>query len=175
MTSNPNFTTPDVVLTLITTAANNLETAYNAAQGGGKPQTAAMHAAEKVLDDLMRKQELYVQRIATGNEAMILSSGFHTSAQKIPTLLPEFTVKNGEHTGEIILKHKAVKGAKAWAWQLCPDPLAGETQWIYAGFSTQTTYTVKGLTPKVEYWFRAVYISKDGLSKWCNPVSKIAQ
>ncbi|MBI5217421.1 MAG: hypothetical protein HY958_00630 [Bacteroidia bacterium] len=183
MTGNANFPTPDVPLAQITTAANNLETAYNAAQGGGKQLTAAMHAAEKVMDDLLRKQALYVERITNGNEAMILGSGFHTSKQPAPAHHPEFTVETGKkaldsfidstHEATMVLKRKAVKGAKAWVWQLCTDPLA-EDKWIYTGFSTQTAFTVENLTPGIKYWFRSASISKEGLSQWCDPIAKIA-
>ncbi|MBI5217346.1 MAG: hypothetical protein HY958_00250 [Bacteroidia bacterium] len=183
MTGNSNFPTPDVPLAQITTAANNLETAYNAAQGGGTQLTAAMHAAEKVLDDLLRKQVLYVERIAFGNGNIILGSGFHISKQPASAHRPEFTVETGKkaldafidstHESSMVLKRKAVKDAKAWVWQLCTDPMA-EDKWTYAGFSTQINYTVNGLTPGIKYWFRSASISKEGLSQWSDPIAKIA-
>ncbi|MBI4945224.1 MAG: fibronectin type III domain-containing protein [Bacteroidetes bacterium] len=173
MTGNTNFPTPDVPPAQITAAAGALETKYNAAQGGGKQQTADMHQARKALEDLLHKQGLYVERIANGNEAIILGSGYGTSKQPAPALHPDFTVVNGKHEGEMILKHKAVKGAAAWVWELCPDPLADE-KWVVAGYSSQTTFTAKGLKPGTKYWFRAAYIAKDGLSQWCDPFSKIA-
>ncbi|MFH1003952.1 MAG: hypothetical protein V1781_00395, partial [Bacteroidota bacterium] len=49
MTANTVFLTPDVPLAQITTAVNNLEITYNQSQDGGKQQTAAMYAAEKIL------------------------------------------------------------------------------------------------------------------------------
>ncbi|MFH0894349.1 MAG: fibronectin type III domain-containing protein, partial [Bacteroidota bacterium] len=171
---NTVFLTPDVPLAQITTAVNNLEITYNQSQDGGKQQTAAMYAAEKILDDLLRRQALYVERITFGNEAQALSSGFHTSKQHSPMLLPEFTVKNGNKEGEIIAKHKAVKGAKAWAWQYCLDPIT-VTGWTFASMSTQAFFTIKGLNPGVKYWFRVAYVTSKGMSEWCDPYMKIVQ
>ena len=108
MTGNTNFATPDVALSLITTATNTLETKYNLAIGGGKQQTADMHQARKALDDLLHKEGLYVERIANGNETIILSSGYNASKQPAPAKRPAFSVENGEHEGEMFLKHKGV-------------------------------------------------------------------
>ena len=173
MTGNTNYTTPDVPLTSISTAAATLETKFNAAQGGGKQQTADMHQARKALEDLLHKEASYVDRIAAGNETMILSSGYKTSKQPVPASHPLFTVTNGEHEGELTLKHKAVKNAKAWAWQYCADPLTA-AGWILAGISTQSAFTVKALTPGTKYWFRAAHVKPEGMSEWCEPIAKYA-
>lgn len=174
MTGNAVFITPDPPLTQMTMAVNNLEVTYNASRDGSKQQLAAMYAAEKVLDDLLRKEALYVERIAFGNEAQILSSGFHITQQPSSALLPEFTAKNGEKEGEIIVKHKAVKKAAAWVWQYCTDPI-NEINWKLASVSTQTTFTIMGLKPGAKYWFRAAYVTPEGMSEWCDPYTKIVQ
>ncbi len=193
MTGNSNFQTPDILLATITAAANALEIKFNAAQGGGTQQNKAMQVVRKALTELMHKQAQYVDRIADSDEVIILSGGFHVSKDTDPVHRPEFTVeypktsKEGKtlkktldsfidstHQSAMVLKRKTVKGAKSWVWQLCPDPMADE-KWIYAGFSTQTTITIKGLTPGINYWFRSTYISKDGLGKWCDPIAKRAE
>jgi hypothetical protein len=173
MTGNTSFPTPDVPLTQLTTATNNLETAYNAAQGGGKQQKAAMRAAEVILNDLLHKQAAYVDRIAAGNETLILGAGFECTAQPKSADLPEFTVKNGEKSGEMILKHKGVKGAKVWVWRYCKDPLS-TNEWVLAGITTQATFVIKDLTPGVKYWFDAAYVTIKGQSDYCDPYTKIA-
>jgi hypothetical protein len=173
MTGNASFPTPDVPLTQVTTATNNLETAYNAAQGGGKQQKAAMRAAEIILNDLLHKQAAYVDRISAGSETLILSAGFECTAQPKSADHPEFTVKNGAKEGEMILKHKAVKNARAWLWQYCTDPVSSN-QWIYGGVSTQARFVIRDLTPGVKYWFRAAYVMPKGQSAFCDPYTKIA-
>jgi len=173
MTGNTNFPTPDVPLTQVTTSANTLETKYNAAQGGGKQQTADMHQARAALESLLHKEALYVERIALGNDTIILSSGFDISKQPKPASHPAFTVIHGDHEGEMVVKHKASKGAKSWSWQYCADPIT-DKGWILAGISTQANYTITGLTPGIKYWFRAAHVKTNGMSEWCSPIAMIA-
>jgi hypothetical protein len=172
MTGNASFPTPDVALSQITACASTLEAKYNAALGGGRQQTAEMHQARKALEDLMRKQALYVERITSGNEAMILSSGFNSSKQPLPAIRPDFSAATGKLEGEIIVKHKAVKAARSWVWQYCADPL-GSAAWVQAGISTQTTFTIKGLVQGRKYWFRCSYVGIAGQSEWCEPFVKL--
>ena len=73
MTGNPNFTTPNPPLLVVKGAADDLETKYNLAQGGGPADTTAQNAAELVLDDLMRKEAAYVDSVADGNTVIITS------------------------------------------------------------------------------------------------------
>jgi hypothetical protein len=169
MTGNANFLTPDVPLAQLTTATNAFETAYVAAQGGGPAQTSAARQAEKAWDDLFRKQVLYVERISSGNEAMILSSGFHASHEPIPAHRPEFTAVHGKLEGEVMLKHKAYDRV-AWVWQFIANPIPEDgAQWIQAGISLQASFKVTGLQSGKKYWFRAAYIDKTGQSAWCDP------
>jgi hypothetical protein len=170
MTGNANFLTPDVTLAQLTTATNTLESAYVASQGGGPAQTSAARLAEKAWDDLFRKQALYVERISSGNEAMILSSGLHASHEPLPALRPEFTAVHGELEGEVMLKHKGVHRA-AWVWQYIANPIPTDgSQWIQAGISLQASFKVSGLVSGKKYWFRAAYITKTGQAAWCDPV-----
>jgi hypothetical protein len=165
------FVTPDVLYAAMNAAATLLETKYNAAQGGGKQQTAEMNQARKALEELIRKQALYVERIANGNESIILSSGFAISRQPVYNAQPDFEASNGEHSGEVLLKHKAVQGAKSWVWQYSTDGV----EWTHSGISTQTSYLVTGLTPVSKYWFRSAYVTIDGQSEWSNPVSEVVK
>ena len=63
MTGNPSFTTPSPTLASITTAVNNLETAYNAALGGGKVLKATMRDKEIILDTLLLQLSHYGSRL----------------------------------------------------------------------------------------------------------------
>jgi len=165
------FVTPDVLYAAILTAATTLETKYNAAQGGGKQQTAEMYQAQKALLELLRKQAMYVERIANGNETIILSSGFEASKQPVYAAIPDFMASNGEHSGEIQLKHQKVADAKSWVYQSSVDGVV----WNQVGISVQSSYLVTGLTPITKYWFRCAYITLSGQSEWSNPVSEVVK
>lgn len=120
MMGNPVFTSPDVPLSTIQTASQNLEDKYNAAQVGGPQQTADMDAAELALNDLLRKQAAYVQRIANGDEVKIFSAGFlPTKAQADPIALPvkveKLKLKADEQAGTIHKINDKTPNAKMYA------------------------------------------------------------
>jgi len=96
MTDNPNFPNPDVPLGDLNEATELLNSSYVTALGGGKKEKALMHQAEKAWDQLMRNQAMYVDRIAKGDHAIILSAGFNFSRRPIPAKRPEFSAVLGE-------------------------------------------------------------------------------
>jgi len=176
MTGNTTFGTPFITLTTITNAINDLEVKFKAGLNGDKQQKANVRIAFKLLVSLLKKQAAYVNTIADGNDAIILSSGFHTSNQPSPKHLDEFSIDNGEKSGETIAKHKAVKGAKSYIWQRANDTLpANDSGWAYVGFTTVRKYTDSGLTPTNKYWYRVAWITKEGLSAWSDPLMIIAK
>jgi len=173
MTTNITiFATPDVALTLVTSSAATLETKYNAAQGGGKQQSIELKVAHTALIDIMRKQALYVDRIANGNEGTIVCSGFATSKQPISSSRPDFSVENGDLDGVIELRHKSNPNVKSWVWQYSTEP-TDVSKWILAGVSTQASFTIENLTPGVRYWFRVAAVNSLGQDNWCEPLSQI--
>src|SRR3569832_1409372 len=88
MTGNPNFTTPSPTLPIIKTATDDLEAAYNAAQGAGPLQTALMYEKEAEWDVLMTALGNYVDNIAKGSDSIILSAAMETKRQSTPVGVP---------------------------------------------------------------------------------------
>jgi hypothetical protein len=68
ITDNENFTAPVPSLESVSSAINDLETAYNMAQGAGPAQTSLMYDKEKVLDNVLSQLANYVEIVANGNE-----------------------------------------------------------------------------------------------------------
>jgi hypothetical protein len=93
MTGNATLPTPDVPLATATTQTDALQAAYVASRNGGPASTAAMRDKEAICDDTFRKLALYVERIANGNETIILNSGFEISEQPIAPSKPELLVE----------------------------------------------------------------------------------
>lgn len=174
MNGNTTFPTPDVPNAQINTAVLNLETDYTAALGGGHALVAKMHQSEKVIDDLMRKQANYVDRIANGNEAIIMSAGFHVSKQPAPKQKPDFLVEaNGDH-GVIKLAHKAMPGAVSYIWQYAVSTMPAEEKgWMFGGASTRANYSITQLETATKCWFRVAGVTKDGMTPWSEPIMKV--
>lgn len=90
MTTNAaKFTNPDVPITALGVAVTTLSGSAQAAEGGDHQKVVAMHVAEKKLEMLLETQANYVDRIANGDVATILLSGFKaTASQTQPAVKP---------------------------------------------------------------------------------------
>ncbi|MCX6236103.1 MAG: hypothetical protein NTY07_00870 [Bacteroidia bacterium] len=171
LTGNARFSTPDVTIPALKAATDALEDSYVLAQNRNPEDTATMHQNEKAWDKLMRKEALYVDRIADGDEAAILSTGFNISRQPTPALRPEFSVQAGEMRGSVLLKRKAYPGARAYLWQYCVGVLPeNDSDWIYAGASGMSSFVIQGLNSVTKYWFRVAPIMAQGTSAFCDPI-----
>jgi hypothetical protein len=90
MTGNANFTTPSPALAAITTATDELETAFNAAQGAGPLQTALMYEKERAWSILMTALGNYVDNVAKGEQSIILSAGMETKRRGLRGLVHDY-------------------------------------------------------------------------------------
>lgn len=179
MTGNANFPTPAPPLPVIGTAATDLETKYNKAQGGGQADTIAQNAAEVVLDDLMRDIADYVDDIADGSEVIISSAGFtptQTEATPVQKPLKPENLKNKhlDQPGSISSVCDKVENAKAYATVISTSPdgqvtVAGEDIIITSGtgvvivsVSTNRKTTHSGLTSATKYYVRKFAINAAG-------------
>lgn len=168
------FANPDVAFTVATAAINKLETYYMSSRGGDHEQIALMHQAENEVDDLFRKLAYYVDRVADGDEAIILSAGFHLAKQPIPSEKPEFTVEAGGAPGIMLLKRKAVADASSYVWEYYVGAeVPTEEKWLFAGSSTKASYEMKGLNSGDKVWFRVAAVTKEGMQPFTDPITKV--
>lgn len=179
MTGNPNFTTPSPTLASITTAVNNLETAYNNALGGGKVLTSLMHDKETILDNLVTQLSHYVEGIANGSETIILSAGMNVKAPTGPRGIIGFLIKKGDQVGELKLSTKS-QAHHAYIWQMVADPLPDETEgidpthtWEQIGVTVKASFVKDELEVGEKYWFRVATVGKDGQNSWSDPLGKM--
>ena len=180
MTGNANFATPVPTLASVTTAINNLEIAFNAAQGAGPAQTATMHDKETLLDNLLTQLANYVESTSNGVAAIILSAGMDVKGKggQQPHI---FNAVAGKHTGEAILHAKVTRHA-SYIWQMTNDPplltppnLPNNLAWHQVGVTTKSIFVVEGLAAGTRYWFRVAIVTKTGQEAWSDPISIIVQ
>jgi hypothetical protein len=133
-----------------------------------------MHSDEEVVDNHFRILAAYVDRIAAGDEVILLGSGFHLSKQPTPSTKATLTVADGAHSGSVKLIAKAVDKAGAYLWQYAkdaqPDTDAG---WTLAATSTQSTYELSGLAVATKYYFRMAAITPSGQTDYTAAVLKV--
>ena len=174
MRNNALFANPDVPLDDIKAATDLLESRNVAAMSGGKESTALMHQAEEDWSKKMRLEALYVDRIADGDSAVILSAGFSLAKQPSPSSRAEFSVELGEKSGSVVLRHKRIEGARSYVWQYCiGENPTDNSSWVIADVTPQATVTLTGLTPLTKYWFRVAAVTIDGTGEYCTPVMQV--
>ena len=167
MTGNANFTTPSPTLATITANANALETAYVAAQGGGKDEHAVMYAKKLLLELSLKALAGYVESIANANpvnaESIILSAGMQVKKRPSPRA-NGFRLSLTGKPGEVLLKTDFDDRA-TFTWQTTFTPLA-EDSWQTIHVGTQAKYLATGLTRGMLYFFRVAKVDKDGQQPW---------
>jgi hypothetical protein len=174
MKTNPYFPTPAVQLTDLTTATDLVEGYYEISHNyGGKEATAKTKSARIALENLLRKQADYVKNIAYGSDVIILSSGFELSKVPAPAKHPEFEILLGEAPGQVILVHKAVKGATAYVWEFAKDAIPAEDNlWVFTGASSQRKCVIENLDSLSNYWFRVGPVLRNGTFNWSDPIKE---
>jgi len=174
MDTNPAFPLPDVPLVVIKGDTDLLETTYLNARNGGKESTVLMHQAEDVWNDNMRKTARYVERIANGDSAIVLSAGFNLAKQPIPAQRSEFSAEAGKNSGSVLLRRQAVPGAKSYIWQFCINALPEtEDGWKIAEVTGKASVELVDLNPVTKYWFRVASVSSQGTSAYNDPIMHV--
>ncbi len=164
------FVTPDIPIEIITTLINQFETALINSKDGGHIVSLLLKDKEKELDDMFHLVVNYVNKVAKGNETIIVESGFNPSKASAPHQKAEIAVKDGSVSGVVIVDIKSVEDAVAYNYvykkQLDDKYSDPET-------STYAQHQFAGLTPATYYYFSFNSISKDGVSDYCDPVLKL--
>ena len=161
-------------LSTIKAVIDDFESALLAAKDGAHSAIAIRNDKEVVADELFRNLAAYVNTVASGNETLIIQSGFHASKQPTPYQKPEIAAYDGPHSGSALLKIKAIENAVAYIWQYVQEATPNAASvWITVNTSTVAHFQIDHLIPGVTYSFRYASISADGTSDFCTPVSKI--
>src|SRR6187397_2571501 len=84
MTGNVSFPTPIPTLIVLEGLIDALSAAYENAINGGKTQKALMRIALKDLMAALKTMLGYVQSVSSGDETMILSSGYDVKRSRTP-------------------------------------------------------------------------------------------
>lgn len=167
------FITPDVAYVIVTEAINKLEGYYMSSRGGDHEQVALMHQAEEELDKVLRKLGLNVDRVADGDEAIILSTGFHLAKQPAPSERPEFTAEAGDTPASVWLKRKAVTGASSYVWQyFIGSEVPTDDKWLFAGSTTQASFLMAELPLGAKVWFRVAAVTSAGMQPFTDSVNR---
>jgi hypothetical protein len=175
MTGNAYFPTPNPELSVITTDADNLETAAAVAEGGGIKLTADMHAKEDVLVRDLKVLMAYVEEIANSAVnlpnavAIITSAGMEVKISH-PHGPTDFQVNTTGVMGEIKCRTAYVNGV-IYHWQQSSDGIT----WVDIGVSRKSAFTQGELTLGARYHFRFAIEEDNGIGPWSDSVSIVVE
>lgn len=168
------FPAPEIPLTTINKVIDDFEKAILAAKDGSHSAISDRNDKEIIADELFRALVIYVNKIAKGNETIILKSGFHLSKQPVHSQKAEIAVNDGSKSGDVIVVMKSVLDAVAYKIRYRILSTTGEiTEWIEAEISTIAKCYIYNLIPGRTYQFIYASITSAGTSDFCDPVSKI--
>jgi hypothetical protein len=174
MRQNPIFAKSDVPIDDLKMCNDLLQSRYVASISGGKEETALLHQAEEVWIDKMRKTAKYVDRVADGDGAVILSAGFNLAKQRSPSTRPEFSVELGEKSGSVLLRRQRVEGARSYIWQYyIGETPTNDADWVTAQVTSQASVELTGLKPLTQYWFRVAAVTIQGTTAFCSPIMQV--
>ena len=174
MRPNPIFANPDVSYDELKASTDILEARYVTSLNGGKETTALMHQAETDWIDKMRTEAYYVDRIADGDGAIILSAGFYLAKQPSPTVRPEFSVELGEKSGSVLFHRKKVEGACSYIWQYYIGEIpTNDANWVNTQVTSQASVELTGLNALTKYWFRVAIVTISGTSAFSDPIMQV--
>lgn len=150
------------------------------ALNGNSTDTANKDAARKVLDKSMKKNGKYVDDIADGDAAIILSSGYKIS--KDPAPIGEFhapdsiKVGNGDNAGEFDVDIAPVKKAAGYLVAFTPESNTepNPADWTIR-WTKKHRHTFTGLQSGTKYKVAAAAVGTSDSINFSNPVTRIAQ
>jgi hypothetical protein len=175
MTDNPGYLEPRVPLSEMSEAKNNFFTDYAASKGGGRVATATKNASRRKLINLLRQQAAYVQSIAGGDLALLLSSGFlAASTNRARMVLPQAMIKSVKwlQSTKLSVAVEPVKSARGYEARYKTE----NGEYIPAPFSTSSRgLLLENLVPGIVYTIQARAVGGlNGYGDWSDPVSRMA-
>jgi len=178
LTGNAAFSAPTPSMAVVTTACDNLETAYNEALGGSTAQREVRWQREKELDTLVAQLCLYVNTAAAGDRAVAATSNFPLI--KVPQSFGPLPAPQNAHarltefTGDVDLKWDSVDGSRYYHVYMTEGDPSVATGWTLLGISSRTQFIASNLESGKLYTFRITAIGTEGEGAASDVVQKRA-
>jgi len=173
-TGNVLLPTPIPTLAEVVAALDKFEADIIAARDGGHLANAIMRDSEIALDKMFRSLAHYVERIADGDETIILSAGFQATKDLTSRIKAPLSAFDGDHSGSIKISYKANDRAGSYIIQWSKDALpTTDSGWEVLATVTQTTYVLNNLVVGCYYYFRVAAVTPDGVTEFSAPIRKL--
>ena len=184
MATNINFPSPWPFPlsnpTTLTSAFTAYQTAYNNASTHDDVKIALRNTARTALITYLKKLAPYLEVLANGDVAKLLTSGFSLRKDSVPTggtnpppVPTNFTVERGA-AGQLIAKAKKLRNVSAYELQINSGDPSNEAGWHSLPIVTSCTKVkIDGLTPLTKVWVRLRAINSNGSGGWTDPACSV--
>ena len=155
---------PHPTLASIDAIIDDLETAYQQKQGGGKVATQVLKKNVLAYNDAINELAHYVVDLANANTsqatAIILAAGMNRKRVTKP-YIPDFSVKHSALSGSVILRVKATKRA-VYVFEIstATNGSLDDLVWKIVSIGSKAKITVSDLTSSTTYYFRYAKVIK---------------
>lgn len=174
MTNNTNFVTPNPALADVSDAIGELQDAQQQvdANGGGKVFTSVRNTKRELLKALMSQLVVYVNNIANGDAAIIMSAALEL--KKAPVRrgklgATDFINAKGMGDSEVKVNWGTVDGAATYHVQMSNDVSPLAWQEFGGNLVTDTKTEVSDLPTGEKLWFRVIAVNSAGEGTPSNP------
>jgi len=166
MFNNVSFPSTYPALSLLQAAVNNLVAKIALQHPGDKASTSAVNDAKRELNRVLKALSGYVEFESNTDQTKALTSGFSIVLAR-QAVASVFAAVQGLQSGSVEVS--CPSGGKSYFWQYTIDPIVA-SNWLVAAVTTQSSFTINGLTPGTKYWFRVALVTPEGQQPWSVPV-----
>lgn len=155
-----------------TTDLENAKKAKDIAEEAAQSATATQEHKETAYDTVFTTLANRVDEIAKGDKAIIdkaaMKSFFPGKAAPIGELpqVKNLNLSVGDNEGELDAQWDKIKGASSYTIQRSVEVT---TNWVHAGTSTKTSFTLGGLGSGIKMWVRVAAVGSAGQGPWSDP------
>ncbi len=173
LTGNTWFATPAVPLADMTTLADALEVAIEAATNGSRQSKLQRDDLVAAAKTMLTTQADYVRTEAGGDRTKLESSGFELRRTPQPIGVPgapqKLEARMSDRKGIIKLRWRSEHGAHGYqVWMTDKDPTL-EANWTAVGYTTRVSHLVDSLESYKAYWFCVSAIGTAGEGMQSDP------
>lgn len=178
LNSHVTFTDLPVDLAVLKTQTSDFSAKWQiASRGGSRLEIAEKNDAKQVLANSLREIAFYVNKLAKGSYALLLSSGLQIEADTQLTRTPDQVVgvllKDGRHKGQLDVVFAPLKGSYLYEYEIAEE-LDEQRQpiWKYSFQTGNSKFNVFAPTlPDVTYYLRVRARNKRGIGDWSDVAS----
>ncbi|MBL7939715.1 MAG: hypothetical protein JNL43_10175 [Flavobacteriales bacterium] len=175
LTGNAALPTPPVSLANMSTAADTLEKAIEAAIQGSRYSREVRDAQVLEVRAILTKTANYVRTTANGDGTILASNGFDMAKEPGPIGIPaepsRLRVTMGPETGSTLSKWGRVHGATSYQLlRTTQNPAEGEATWTLVGTTSKCSFIDAEVETRKAYFYCVRAVGYAGIGKTCMPV-----